>query len=338
MAHPNQASNRVYSAFALLGVILLITQLPYHLRAERTGTCLFIVWLSLSMLNSSINSIIWSNNTVNLAPGWCDISSYVIVASKYGVQLAPLCIARQLYHITTMKTVGRSRFETRRDMFTDLFIGIGLPLLLLPLYYVIQGNRSMIVEQVGCYFVAIRTPPAFLLFAMWPPIFAFVSAVYSTFTFCGTIRRKSHMREVMKSNEDLSSGKYYRLMVLFGAQIVLILPSVIFAFVNDVAGGTTVPYSWDYIHAGFSEVSQVSISAWTSNLQNAIAFQWDRWTIVIYALLFFAFFGLSGEASQYYGSIFHVAIKLFGCRPSTPNSDILRAGCDAHITDLTSFY
>ncbi|EGO21414.1 hypothetical protein SERLADRAFT_476585, partial [Serpula lacrymans var. lacrymans S7.9] len=322
MANPSQASNHVYSAFTLLGVVLIVFQLPLHLRAERTGTCLFIVWVSLSMLNSSINSIIWSNNTIDLAPGWCDLSSYVAVASKYGVQLAPLCIARRLYRITTMKAVKQSRDEIRHDMFVDLFIGVGIPLLLLPLYYVVQANNFILIEQVGCYPAAVRTPPAFPLVIMWPPIFGLVSAVYSALTIFITIRRKSHMKEIMKSNKDLKSGKYWRLTILAAAQVVIILPSVIFSLVNDASGGPMYPFNWGVIHADFTSVIRIPISVWTFNLQNAIAFQWDRWMVVVYAILFFAFFGLTGECSQYYRRIFYTALKPFGYCPSTPNPDV----------------
>ncbi|EGN93164.1 hypothetical protein SERLA73DRAFT_64445, partial [Serpula lacrymans var. lacrymans S7.3] len=141
-------------------------------------SCLFIFWVSLRMLNFSINSIVWGNNIINWSPGWCDISSYVEIASQYGAQLAILCIARRAYRITSQKIVKQSHVEIRRDLTIELFIGIGIPLLLLPLYYVVQARSFMLVEQLGCVPVSIRTPITFPLVIVWLPIFALICAVY----------------------------------------------------------------------------------------------------------------------------------------------------------------
>ncbi|EGO05352.1 hypothetical protein SERLA73DRAFT_174466 [Serpula lacrymans var. lacrymans S7.3] len=325
MGSPSQASNHVYSAFALLATALIIIPLPLHLRVQRTSTCLFIVWFALTMLNSSINSIIWSNNTVNWAPGWCYISSYVLVASKYGVQLAPLCIARRAYRIASQKFVKQSQYDIRRDLIVELFIGIGIPVLLLPLYYVVQGNCFMIIEQVGCYPMIVRTSLAFPLVVMWPPIFALISAVYFAFSAYSLIRQKSLRKQLFGSDGHVESDSYWRLIALAGAQIILILPSGIFALVNDISGGPMAPYSWDFIHYEFSVPQYVSISDWTFNLQNALAFQWDRWTTIIYALLFFAFFGFRADVLQYYRGIFLAILRPFGYRPSTPDLNDLEA-------------
>jgi pheromone a factor receptor len=90
-------------------------------------------WGGLGSLNYFINSIIWNKHATNVAPVWCDISTRIIIAQGVGIPAASLCINRRLYHIASVKTVTITKRQKRRAIMVDLAIGLGLPILDLPL-------------------------------------------------------------------------------------------------------------------------------------------------------------------------------------------------------------
>jgi len=99
------------------------------------GTCLYMIWTALACLIHFINSIVWSGNTTNWAPVWCDISMFIHPLSRHSILIPEellssavrieigvavawpasiLLITRRLYHDISA-TVGttRSRSEVR---------------------------------------------------------------------------------------------------------------------------------------------------------------------------------------------------------------------------------
>jgi pheromone a factor receptor len=74
------ASDPTYPAFpvlSFLGACLLLIPLPWHFQAFNSGTCLYMIWTALGLLNLSINSIVWRSTAINYAPVWCDICKTV---------------------------------------------------------------------------------------------------------------------------------------------------------------------------------------------------------------------------------------------------------------------
>ena len=63
----------LYPIIAFLGFVLALTPLPWHFQSWNSGTCYYMVWTALACLNQFINSIVWANNAINVAPVWCDI-------------------------------------------------------------------------------------------------------------------------------------------------------------------------------------------------------------------------------------------------------------------------
>ena len=56
-----------------------------------------------------------------------DIRFYI--GASIGVICASLVINRRLYHIANVSAVSITRADKRRNMITDLLIGLGIPLL-----------------------------------------------------------------------------------------------------------------------------------------------------------------------------------------------------------------
>lgn len=62
-----------FPTLALLGAVLVLIPFPWHLQAWNSGTCLYMLWTSLGLINLAINSVIWRSSVVDYAPVWCDI-------------------------------------------------------------------------------------------------------------------------------------------------------------------------------------------------------------------------------------------------------------------------
>src|SRR6267154_2043465 len=105
-----------------------------------------MIWTGLECLNQFINSIVWRSSVINWAPVWCDIckqfffsvlwaENHVCLATKFmigssvAVPACSLCINRRLYHIASVSSVTKTKAQKRRDIMTDLAIGVGIPVL-----------------------------------------------------------------------------------------------------------------------------------------------------------------------------------------------------------------
>ena len=74
------SADSTYPAFpvlAFIGVVLVLIPLPWHFQAWNSGTCLYMIWTALGLINLAINSIIWRSSVINYAPIWCDICKYM---------------------------------------------------------------------------------------------------------------------------------------------------------------------------------------------------------------------------------------------------------------------
>lgn len=70
------ASNIVFSVFSAIGLVLSLIPLWWHLESWNVGTCMFMIWTALACLVYFVDSVVWSGNTINWAPVWCDIGTF----------------------------------------------------------------------------------------------------------------------------------------------------------------------------------------------------------------------------------------------------------------------
>ncbi|KAH0834103.1 pheromone A receptor-domain-containing protein [Lanmaoa asiatica] len=141
----------LFPVFSFISFFLVLIPLPWHIQAWNIGTCAYIIWASVGCLLEFINSVVWRNNTLNLAPVWCDISSKILLGAGVGIPAAGLCISRRLYIISAIKSTVTTHQDKRRAVIIDSWIAFGTPILVMALHYVVQGHRFDILEDVGCY-------------------------------------------------------------------------------------------------------------------------------------------------------------------------------------------
>ena len=72
-SHPMTASNTAFTVFSAIGFLLSLIPLWSHLQSRNVGTCMYMIWTAIACLIHFVDSIVWSGNTINWAPVWCDI-------------------------------------------------------------------------------------------------------------------------------------------------------------------------------------------------------------------------------------------------------------------------
>jgi len=304
MATPNYqmstAANQTFSAFSFIAFVLVTIPLPWHLEAWNTGTCLYMFWAGIGSFNWFINSVIWNKHVKNVAPIWCDISTRIIIAQSIGIPVASLCINRRLYKIASVKTVTVTKTAKRRAIVMDLAIGLGLPLLELPLAYVTQGHRFNIYEQAGCFPYTHNTPLAFAFVWTWPLIIGLVSAVYCILTLRAFSKRRSRFKELLAANNNLNSNRYFRLMALAGVDLSCTIPMSAYAIAQNISGHIQPWRSWEDTHLHFSRVGLYPALFWRNDRHVRDSIELSRWSTVVCAFIFFALFGFADEARKNY--------------------------------------
>ncbi|KAJ7035381.1 STE3-domain-containing protein [Mycena alexandri] len=318
------APNWVFSAFSFLGFVLSFIPLPWHLEAWNVGTCLYMIWTGLACLVFFINSIVWNGNIIDWSPAWCDISTHFLNGYNLAVPACCLCINRRLYQIGSVSTVTKTRADKRKAILVDLAIGLGLPLLQIPLQYVVQGHRYNIFEDVGCLGETYETPVAVVLFHLPPILVGCVSAVYCILSIRSFYNRRAEVKELLSGNNNLNLNRYVRLMCLASTDLFLGVPASTFVlWVNVKVVGLSPWISWDNTHSHFSRVASFPGILWRSDPFSAASLETTRWLAVGCAFIFFAYFGFADEAFKNYRCAFFTVAKRMGYSPS---DQVLSAG------------
>ncbi|KAF8972945.1 STE3-like pheromone receptor [Flammula alnicola] len=305
--------NTVFSVFSFITFILVCIPFPWHLEAWNTGTCLYMFWTALALLSFFINSVIWRDSAINFAPVWCDITSKIIIGISVAIPAASLCINHRLYCIAAVRSVTRTKQEKYRAIMVDLAIGLGIPVLVMILHYIVQGHRFNIFEEVGCYPFTYNTPPAFFLVYMVPIPIGLTSGAYSILSIIAFRKRHAEFKEILSSNSNLNSNRFFRLMALAGIEVACCIPLSIATIVLNATRGEVRPWiSWEDTHYGFSRVDQFPAVLWRSNPNTNTGVEMTRWLVVVCGLIFFAFFGFADEAQKHYKIAFASVAKRVG--------------------------
>ncbi|KAF7344883.1 Pheromone B alpha 1 receptor [Mycena venus] len=306
--------NWVFSMFAFIGVLCSTIPLPWHLEAWNTGTCLYMIWTALACLVFFVDSIVWSGNAINWSPTWCDISTHFLIGYNLAIPACSLCINRRLYQIASVRSVTKTRAEKRRAIMIDLAIGLGLPILQIPLQYIVQGHRYNIFEDIGCMYETFETPVSIVLYHLPPILVGCVSAVYCVLSIKSFYHSRAQFKELLSSsNNNLNLNRYVRLMLLASTDLLCTVPLGIYVlWVNVHVVGISRWVSWADTHSNFSRVVAVPGVYWRTDRTTVTMLETTRWVTVACAFLFFAYFGFADEAIKNYRSAFQSVAKRMG--------------------------
>ena len=119
---------------------------------------------------------------------------------------------------------------------------------------------------------------------------------------------------------NLNSSRHFRLMGLASVELLFGIPWSIYAtlYLNiAVAHGASEspihPYiSWKSVHARFSYVGQFPAFQWKQYPTVLMSLELNRWSKVLCAFIFFAFFGFADEARKHYRLAYNSVARKVG--------------------------
>ncbi|KAI0246665.1 GPCR fungal pheromone mating factor [Lactifluus subvellereus] len=304
--------NELYTAFSFIGFVLCIIPMYWHFEAWNTGTCFYMAWTGLGCLIQCINSIVWNKNMVNRAPIYCDIATRIQVALNVAIPASSLCISRRLYKIATVQAVMVTRTEKRRRVIVDLFICLGIPILQMAAQYIVSGRRYDLYEDFGPLYHLVLRPPSIPLFYAWPIVIGTVSLVYSAMTIFQFVKRERQFNEIISSNPSLNRNRYIRLMILCSIEMLGTVPLAVFVLAHDLHFGFHPWVSWADVHSNYSHIHQYPNIYWKNNSEMVVGNEFFRWSLVLCAFVFFAFFGFADEARQNYRRLYRSLASRIG--------------------------
>jgi pheromone a factor receptor len=276
-----------------------------------------MIWTGLACLNLFINSVVWTGNAINWAPVWCDISSKFIIGVSVAIPAASLCINRRLYHIACIRVVSPTKADKRRAVLVDLAIGVGLPVLVMVLHYIVQGHRFNIFEDIGCFPASYYVWPIYPIIYLPPIIIGLFTATYSVMTVIAFHKNRSQFMALLSSNGSVTSTRFLRLMFLASVEVLFNIPINLYGISTSAAVPLNPWISWENVHSNFSRVPQVPSMIWRSNRDEEFALELSRWAIVFCAFLFFGFFGFADEARKNYRFALQSVVKRVGINTVT---------------------
>ncbi|KAG8719611.1 a-factor receptor [Ceratobasidium sp. 395] len=335
----------VFPVFCALGIVLCLLPLPWHWKARNTGTLLYLGWTITGCVIYFVNSLVWAGNLRNPAPVWCDISTKLMIGLSVGITASSLCINRKLYHIATIKSVVDMRSSKKRNLIIDLLLGIGLPILVMALHYIVQDHRFDILEDYGCWPATYNTLLTVPLVLIWPIIISVASFIYAGLTIRAFLEtRRQFAKALSAKSTGLNTSRYFRLMALAATEMCFSLPFSLYLLIINVNSSNLNPWiSFNDTHFGFSRVDVVPFIFLNAVPQTRNLIEITRWVTPGGAFLFFAYFGLAGEASEEYKKFCWKVVKPLGIKPPTPKqsrpswSNKIVSNASSNTRDIATF-
>jgi pheromone a factor receptor len=104
-------------------------------------------------------------------------------------------------------------------------------------------------------------------------------------------------------------------MVLASMDALITVPFATYVIVANAERGVTPWISWDDTHSDYSRVIQVpSVPFGRTTTSRLGRWRYTRWTLVLAAFIFFAFFGFAEEARQHYRLAYRSIARRIGAR------------------------
>ncbi|KAF8996219.1 GPCR fungal pheromone mating factor [Cyathus striatus] len=292
--------NQIYTACAFIGFIFCIICFPWQNMSVWTiPICLYAGWVGIACLIMGLNSAIWTGNISDHAPIWCDISIHILVAIDIAISVSALSIALSVYHVTRIRMDTYTKDRERRWLIAYLGLGLGMPVLEVALYYIIQFNRYIIIEDVGCQMQYAATTIAYVLILGLPLFASTISLVFCFLNLYSLFKSlHSHRRILAHTSGGLSTSHYVRLILLSTCELITTTPLAVYSIHLTLSMFKPAPFSWHAIHSEYSHIVYVPSETWKADTLLRIQIELPRWITVACAFWLFLFFGNGVEARK----------------------------------------
>lgn len=113
-------------------------------------------------------------------------------------------------------------------------------------------------------------------------------------------RRRRQFSQIMSSNRGLNQSRYVRLMCLAMIEICGTIPLSSWILAVTAKEGFGPYVSWADVHLDYSRIVQYPSIIWETDHFAHFVYEFYRWSAVLCAFIFFAFFGFADEARRHY--------------------------------------
>jgi Pheromone A receptor len=114
---------------------------------------------------------------------------------------------------------------------------------------------------------------------------------------------RRRFKETISSDSSQSRGFYIRLILLSTIEMCGTVPLASYLVASDVRQGV-MKWNWTDVHRNYSRIPQIPKIEWKNNPKIVSTLEMFRWSLVLCAFIFFAFFGLAVEAWQHYRCLY----------------------------------
>ncbi|SOV02274.1 uncharacterized protein UDID_19166 [Ustilago sp. UG-2017a] len=280
------AENAIYGVLCLITACLSISSLPVHVRAGNTGVILMMSWCFVGLFNKGVNALAF-NHRLNIS--W-----------NFG------CDAHSTYT------------DRRRRVCFDIAVGLGIPFLQIPLFFVVQPYRLDVVEDLGCSAPIYNSVPALFVYYFWRLFVSVLCSIYAALILRWFILRRLQFSAALSSQHSgLSQKKYFRLFALALCEATLIAVAQLYLLFAALRITGLLPYpSWEYVHSGFATINLVPMDRSGASSSTLTSLEVFRWFTLSPGIVLFVFFGLTEDAKSAYIGLWQAIKRLrFKVRP-----------------------
>jgi pheromone a factor receptor len=126
-------------------------------------------------------------------------------------------------------------------------------------------------------------------------------------------KRRQQFKQLMAVNTNLNMSRYFRLMALACVELFCTIPIAAWIMFLDATVVPINPWvSWENVHSNFNRYDRYPSILWRADPRNEALHELSRWSNVIAALIFFAFFGFADEAQKNYKALASSVDSRFG--------------------------
>jgi pheromone a factor receptor len=203
--------------------------------------------------------------------------------------------------------------------------------------FFVSSYRYQIVENFGPWYSTDYTVVAIFLVIGWPVVIGNVSFVYcgtrvpfpSSFTATHSstamtiyhlVKRKRQFNEIMSSNRGLNQSRYIRLMMLASCDMLITTPLSTYFMawgIKRIIQLGNPSYSWARLRHNYSHIPEITSIQLKANPAKLTSAELTRWSVVVCAFIFFAFFGFADEAWIHYRRVYTSLARRVGYSTSS---------------------
>lgn len=282
---------------SFISAFLVLIPLPWYCKSSNVPAISISLWLFIANIVNGINSVIWADNTIIVAPVWCDIVTKILVGTNVAIPTSIFCLCAYLERASL---AGQSyNLQKRRILYINILLCLGVPIVYMILHSVVQAQRFDIVEGFGCRANIYNSVPSIFLLWIPPLVFSLGACIVAGLALRRFwINRIVIGKHLQASAFALTTPQYFRLMSMAFVQILWSVYIASFNIWLTVKHGLRLWISWSDVHSNFSHIGIFPTALVSRQEFTYTLICW--WTIPITSLIFFVF-ALGEETMEQYG-------------------------------------